>query len=115
MRIMNITESGHFQALEKHIFSIRTVAYSITHVNSIKASFVWMEAAIKELEELEASIKTLTSEELDEVTICSPNADFVGTNFAIYCSGAWTNHEARRFGGETLQECLDSAVKEKPK
>ena len=61
-------------------------------------------AWIGEVAVLEA-IKTLTVdvEESESVTICTPAGE---ANFAIWVSGAWTNHEDRYFSGGTLLDCF---------
>ena len=63
-------------------------------------------------------IKKLTTDELEAVTICAPNADFGSDNFAIFYA-CWIDFhlEDVRFGGDTLLDCLEQAlvVKEKTK
>lgn len=54
----------------------------------------------------------LTQSEADTLTFLAANPEFTGPNYAIECSGAWTNYEGKRFEADDLRECLDLALDE---
>lgn len=57
------------------------------------------------------AIAELTTEEADSLTILCVNPEFSGPNRAIECNGFWTDFQDKRFKGDDLVSCLESAVK----
>lgn len=58
-------------------------------------------------------INILRTDEGDEVEIAAPNASFGGPNQSISCCGEWTGFVPIRFFGDTLIDCLVSAIKQR--
>ena len=59
------------------------------------------------------AIGELNSNEGSGVNILAANPDFTGPNYAIECTGDWTNWQCVRFEGDAVADALEAAVKVK--
>jgi hypothetical protein len=58
-------------------------------------------------------IQELRNDEGSMVGICCDNADFDGPNSAIVVQGSWTDYQDKMIYGDSVIQCLETAVAER--